>query len=103
MSSKNVEWANELLRYSIRILQGKEFRANPRTILQHTLDNKRVLGDTGYWWQARTLDYWIHRFQRGDFTARRADPAGAGEGFVLRGWGDTARHHEKHHRHGLRL
>jgi len=78
MTQKNVEWANGLLRYSIRVLQGKEFLANPRTILQHALDNKRVLADAGYWWQARTLDYWIHRFQRGDFTARRADPAGAG-------------------------
>jgi len=68
MTQKNVEWANELLSYSIRVLQGKEFRANPKTLFQYALDNKRVLADAGYWWQARTLDYWIHRFQRGEFT-----------------------------------
>jgi len=78
MSQKNVEWANNLLKYSIRILQGKEFQAHPRTIQNHALDNKRVLEEAGFWWQAKTLDYWIHRFQRGEFTARRADPAGAG-------------------------
>jgi len=78
MSSKNVEWANELLRYSIRVLQGKAFNARRDTILNHALDNKRILEEAGFWWQAERLDNWIHRFQRGEFTARRADPAGSG-------------------------
>ena len=74
----DIEWANRQLRYSIRVLQGKEFKAHRDTILKHALDNKRVLEEAGYWWQAERLDNWIHRFQRGDFTARRADPARAG-------------------------
>jgi len=78
MVNKDIEWANELLRYSIRVLQGKEFEANKKTLLQHALDNKRVLCESGCLWQAQTLSYWIHRFMRGDFTARRAGPAGAG-------------------------
>jgi hypothetical protein len=65
---ENIDWANNLLKYSIRILQGKEFKANKRTIITHVLDNKRKLKDAGFWWQSRTLDYWIHRYQRGDFN-----------------------------------
>ncbi|MBN1683219.1 hypothetical protein JW865_06685 [Candidatus Bathyarchaeota archaeon] len=63
------EHANSILRYTISVLKGKEFTATYKTKLEFALYNKESLLKAGFWWQAKNLDYWIHRYQRGDFTA----------------------------------
>ena len=60
--------ANRLLRRGIRALQGKAFRARPEVILQHVLVDLEELEVGGWWWQAGILQFWIHRFQGGEFT-----------------------------------
>lgn len=64
----NTVWANETLKYCILILRGGGMNAMANTRLAVVLDLKRQLDEAGFWWQSRTLNYWIHRFQRGDFT-----------------------------------
>ena len=79
MSIQTKERANSRLRYAIHAIQGKEFIARDEILLQYCIYVKRDLEASGFWWQAKILDSWIHRFQGGEFTARRADLANRGE------------------------
>ena len=63
------EHANSILRYTISVLKGREFTASYKTKLEYALSIKESLLKAGFWWQAKNLDYWIHRYQMGDFTA----------------------------------
>jgi hypothetical protein len=74
MSIQSKVHANRLLSYAIRALQGKEFTATVETKIYYGLLVKENFEASGFWWQAKILDSWIHRLQGGEFTARRADP-----------------------------
>jgi len=66
-SGTSFERANELLRYGISCLRGRNIRSKVNGRIAIALHLKNRLEDMGQWWQARTLNYWIHRTQRGDF------------------------------------
>lgn len=63
----SVAWANDQLRYAIEVLKGGGFGSLPKGRLQLALLIKRRLYEHDFWWQARIVAHWIHRFQRGDF------------------------------------
>lgn len=65
------EWANRELSYAIGVLQGKNIDSLPSGRLQIALYLRDLLAEHSYMWQVRCLEAWIHRFQRGDFTASR--------------------------------
>ena len=69
MYVRDKDHANSLLRYAISALRGREFKATYKTKLAYAILVKESLSSSGFWWQAKNLDHWIHRFQRGDFTA----------------------------------
>ena len=58
------DWANEQLAFAISELRGQGRR---RSKLALCIEIKRRLEDHGFWWQARTLNFWIHRLQKGEF------------------------------------
>jgi len=66
-SGTSFERANELLRYGIACLQGKNIVSKVQGRIAIALHLKSRLEDRGQWWQARTLNYWIHRAQGGEF------------------------------------
>jgi hypothetical protein len=77
-------WANDHLRYAISVLKGSSGMVASRDgILQTVLMLKEDLEDFGFWWQARIVEYWIHRWQDGDFTAPRGADSPKGEGEKL--------------------
>jgi len=63
----SIERANEILRYGIGVLQGKHVVSRPEGRVQIALILKRDLEDMGALWQARVLNFWIHRAQGGEF------------------------------------
>ncbi len=68
-SQKDVEWANDILRFCIATLQGKiEVSKVPRRI-STALYLKGLLAERRFWWQVKVLDAWIHRAQGGEFDA----------------------------------
>jgi len=58
------EWANEILRYSIAVLQGKRIISRPegRLLIARVMRNR--LAEAGFWWQADKLEHHIHRFYK---------------------------------------
>lgn len=58
-------WANKLLKDGIRELRDSK-RARAGRIVE-ALFYLGLLREEGFWWQEQVLDYWVHRFQRGDF------------------------------------
>lgn len=60
---KDKKRANDLLRFGIKIIQGKIYSSYYESTLQHLLLIKEELEDLGAYWQSRTLNFWIHRFQ----------------------------------------
>jgi hypothetical protein len=68
------ERATEILRFGIKTVQGKTVKSNFNTTLSILIGLKEELENNGFWWQARTLNYWIHRFQgnRGFLQTREA-------------------------------
>lgn len=58
------EWANEQLRFAIKVLSGKIVVSRPNGLLQVALIIKKDLLDNGFRWQARILSCHIHCFQR---------------------------------------
>jgi len=68
-SDKSVLEANKKLVYTIGVLQGKFVVSRPAGRLHIALLLREQLQETGFWWQAKVLEFWIHRFQRGDFTS----------------------------------
>jgi hypothetical protein len=57
--------ANEVLSFGIRLLQGKVCKSPKNEHIRLALILKERLEEEGFPWQARTLNYWIHRFQGG--------------------------------------
>jgi len=58
------EWANNQLRYAIRVLKGRAFRSTPEGRIEVALFIKRRLERYGFWWQAKEVDGWVHRYQK---------------------------------------
>jgi hypothetical protein len=64
-------WANDLLRYGIRVAKGLEGWTLPHNWKNRLfiLDNLiSLVTEEGFWWQAKTLQIWRSKFLRGDFT-----------------------------------
>ena len=58
-------WANETLRFGIRVLKGDVIKCrDDNALLETVLLIKESLETFGYWWQAKRLDNHIHRWQR---------------------------------------
>jgi len=68
-SQKDVDWANETLRFCIATLQGKIEVSKVNARISTVLHLKELLAERRFWWQVKVLDAWIHRAQRGDFDA----------------------------------
>jgi hypothetical protein len=66
-SGTSFERANELLRYGIACLQGKNIVSKVNGRVAIALHLKGRMEEEGQWWQARTLNFWIHRAQGGEF------------------------------------
>lgn len=64
----NPERANDLLRYGIGVLQGKHIVATEKGRLQIALILMKDLASSGFWWQTKVLQHWIHRAQGGEFS-----------------------------------
>jgi len=67
-SDKNVSEANTTLVYAIGVLRGKHVVSTRKGRLHIALILREQLQDNGFWWQARILNCWIHRFQQGEFA-----------------------------------
>jgi hypothetical protein len=64
-------WANDLLRYGVRIAKGLEGWTLPHNWKNRLfiLDNAiSLLEENNFWWQGKTLRIWRSKFLRGDFT-----------------------------------
>jgi hypothetical protein len=59
--------ANELLQYGIACLRGENIVSLLKGRIQIALILRARLEENGFWWQARALEYWIHRAQGGEF------------------------------------
>ena len=61
------EWANDLLRYCIAFLRGKnvEARLSTRILVANVL--KKRLAREGFWFQVKILDFWLNRARAGEF------------------------------------
>jgi hypothetical protein len=58
------EWANDELRFAIKVLRFDVFKSRKLTdYLATALDIKATLEEYGFWWQARILDHHIHLWQ----------------------------------------
>ena len=67
-------WANSHLRYGISVCQGKSGLITTRDgYLQVVLVLKEDLLEYGYTWQARLLEYWIHRLQRRSADSQKGE------------------------------
>lgn len=58
--------ANDLLRYGIGVLRGQYVICRAKGRIHIALILLNDLKDMGAWWQARILEYWIHRAQGED-------------------------------------
>lgn len=70
-------WANEKLRWSISLLNDKDTWNLPHNFHNKIIiveDQIRVLDVAGFWWQAKTLEYHLHRFMK---SLRRRAKRGA--------------------------
>ena len=67
-------WANDHLRYGISVCQGTSgMIATWDGYLQTVLMLKEDLLEYGYTWQARLLEYWIHRLQRRSADSQKGE------------------------------
>ena len=57
------EWANEQLRFAIKVLKGKCGGRRWKGNLQVALMVRDRLWANGYTWQAARVDNWVHRLQ----------------------------------------
>jgi hypothetical protein len=67
LAPKDVEWANDLLRYLIAHVRGQNVISLLPGRICIALLLKRRLEERGFWWQARIAEAWIHRAQGGEF------------------------------------
>lgn len=64
---KSKKWANNTLRYAIRCLRGENIVSLlPGRIAIALLLKERLVSE-GFTWQAKVLNFWIHRAQGGEF------------------------------------
>ena len=54
------DWANYLLREGIRALQ--EWDREPGSRVLEVLCKIEILQEQGFWWQARVLRSWLHKY-----------------------------------------
>jgi len=61
----SVPWANEQLRFAVRVLKGQCGGSKERWTgnLQVALMVRDRLWACGFWWQADRVDNWVHRLQ----------------------------------------
>lgn len=69
------ERANEFLRWAIKVAKGRCFKSPPTVRYSVLLDCLKTLKNSGFWWQAKILNYWIHRFLQSEGLT----PIGGGE------------------------
>lgn len=67
LEPKDVEWANDVLSFIIRTLQGKIEISKVRARICTALVLRRRLAERGFWWQVKVANHWIHRAQGGEF------------------------------------
>jgi hypothetical protein len=60
-------WANDTLHYAVCCLKGKNIVSRLSGRISIALLLRDRLNEEGFWWQAKVLEAWIHRAQRGDF------------------------------------
>lgn len=63
MSWPSKDWANEQLKFAIAVLDGRIIQSLPKGRIQVALLIRDRLKASGFWWQARTLEFHLHRFQ----------------------------------------
>ena len=63
----NKEWANEILSYTIQMLKGRKIGSRPKGRIYIALYAKELLKRYGFWWQAKILEIWIKRAEKGEF------------------------------------
>lgn len=68
-SRRDVEWANETLKFAIATLQGKIEVSKVRARISTCLLLKHRLAEKGFWWQVKVLEHWLHRAQGGEFDS----------------------------------
>jgi hypothetical protein len=68
-SRRDVDWANETLRFCIATLQGKVEVSKVNRRISTVLHLKERLIEKRFWWQVRVLEHWLHRAQGGEFDA----------------------------------
>jgi len=62
---RNKEKSNDILKYAIQLCQGRGFNCPfKNTYFTLILSLKHELEEMGAIWQIKTLNYWIHRFER---------------------------------------
>ena len=71
----SVQWANEQLRFAIKVLKGECGGHSWKRNIVLALYLRDRLWAYGYRWQAERIDNWIHRLQ-----PRKADSPEGGEG-----------------------
>ncbi len=62
------QWANNVLSFAIRTLEGKIEVSLLKARMSTALYIRDRLLEEGFWWQARILSFWVHRARRGDFS-----------------------------------
>jgi len=66
---RDVDWANETLRFAIATLQGKIEVSKRNARISTVLHLKERLAERRFWYQVKVLNYWIHRAEGGEFDA----------------------------------
>ncbi len=62
------DWANNQLRFGIKLLQGKVCIQTFDRAVSDAVSIRWALANAGFWWQAKRLDNWIHLAKKkGDF------------------------------------
>ena len=81
----NIVEANGILKFCIRVVQGKAILAPYNVILSFLLSCKKKLEEEGYLSHAELLDYWIHRFQANKGFLKTLQPPSAVDRCVSNG------------------
>jgi hypothetical protein len=60
----DVDWANQQLRYGIRILRREGCAQSIGRAISDAIIIRNRLADNGFWWQADRLDNFIHLYMK---------------------------------------
>ena len=58
------EWANDQLRFAIRVLKGEIVGSSDKGRIQIAILIQDRLSQAGFWWQHRILDHHLHLFMK---------------------------------------